>query len=103
MPARPLARGGGDDGTSFHPPFPGRPGLSQPCSQRCFSGLCAAAVLSRNEEDGVRRTGKMKPLFCTISSPPGPVNNLGIIWCTGYSPRAVSRWWDEARKVKTEG
>jgi len=34
MPTRPLARCGGDDGTSFHRPFPGRPGLSQPCSQR---------------------------------------------------------------------
>jgi len=30
---RPRCRGGGAGGTSCHRPFPGRPGLSQPCSR----------------------------------------------------------------------
>jgi len=74
MPAIPLTRSGGEGGTSCHHPFPGRPGLSQPCSQWRLSGPCAATVLSRNDPDSGRRPAKMKPLFCTTSSPPETVN-----------------------------
>jgi hypothetical protein len=44
MPAIALTRSGGDDGTSCRQPFPGRPGLSQPCSQWRLSGRCAATA-----------------------------------------------------------
>ncbi len=86
MPVTPLAQCGGEDGTSCRPPFPGRPGLSQPCSQRFISDRCAATVLSRNESEHARPVGKMKPLFCTTSAPVKAVNNLGAKWLTGYSP-----------------
>jgi len=33
---RGFTRFEGEDGTSCHPPFPGRPGLSQSCSRRVF-------------------------------------------------------------------
>ena len=41
--------------TSCRQPFPGHPGLSQPCSQRRLSGRCASTVLSRNELRQCRR------------------------------------------------
>jgi hypothetical protein len=78
MPVAPLTQCGGAGGTSCRPPFPGRPGLSQPCSHRSISDRCAATVLSRNVIDRARWIRKMKPLFCAISSPTKSVNNLGV-------------------------
>src|SRR3954470_7243826 len=85
MPRIPLSRFGGEGGTSFHQPFPGHPGLSQPCSQRRFSGRCASTVLSRNEADSAGGARCLKLLFSTTFSLAHSVNNLGIIWLTGYS------------------
>ena len=84
---RPRCRVRGAGGTSCHRPFPGRPGLSQPCSQRTVSGRCAATVLSRNKDDHAHAPRIGKQLFCTTSAPPEPVNNLGAIRLTGYSQR----------------
>ena len=94
MPFAPLARCEGAGGTSFLPPFPGRPGLSQSCSQWRFSDPCAATVLSRNEEEVACRPRKLKPLFCTFDSPAAAVNNLGAKSFTGYSPRRTLRVGD---------
>src|SRR4051812_41733678 len=40
----------------------------------------------------------MKSLFFTIDAPGGSVNNLGVIWLTGYSLRQRRNWFkQEAR------
>ena len=49
MPLNWLSPLGGEGDTSCRQPFPGRPGLSQSCSQRSLSVRCASTVLSRNE------------------------------------------------------
>jgi hypothetical protein len=69
LPPNRLRGCGGEGGTSCHQPFPGRPGLSQPCSRRIVSDCRAATVLSRNEEDHVPRVANEKALYCTTSSP----------------------------------
>src|SRR5258707_12573103 len=98
MPVIPLTRSGGEGGTSCRQPFPGHPGLSQPCSRRLISGRRAATVLSRNETNSAGLARSLKLLFSTTFSPRETVNNLGIIWLTGYSQRRGASVW-----LKVEG
>jgi len=60
---------------------------------RAFSDVFQAAahstVLSRNEADSATAERSLKLLFSTSSSPAKVVNNLGIIWLTGYSHRGA--------------
>src|SRR5688572_20819389 len=85
MPLTWLSPLGGEGDTSCRRPFPGRPGLSQPCFRRRLSGHRAATVLSRNDDDSARAARDLKPLFSTTSSLSGSVNNLGITSLTGCS------------------
>src|SRR5436190_24345669 len=85
MPLTWLSPLGGEGGTSCRQPFPGHPGLSQPCSQRRLSGRCASTVLSRNDANSAGPERSLKLLFSTTFSPSESVNNLGINWLTGYS------------------
>ena len=89
--SRRLSPRGGEGDTSCRQPFPGRPGLSQPCSQRRLSGRCASTVLSRNEEDSAKWFGKRKALFFTTFAQRKTVSNLGANILTGCSP---SGWPD---------
>lgn len=94
MPPDRLAPSVGEGGTSCRQPFPGRPGSSQSCFRRTFQPAARSTVLSRNEENHARPGRNLKPLFCTIDSPPGTVNKLGANLLTGCSQAPAGPWTD---------
>jgi hypothetical protein len=56
MPLTWLSPLGGEGDTSCRQPFPGHPGLSQPCFQRRLSGRCAfdCSIKERDRQCGCR-------------------------------------------------
>src|SRR5687768_11725256 len=55
-----------------------------------FQAAAHSTVLSRNDTDSATAARSLKLLFSTSSSPSKSVNNLGIIWLTGYSQRRAA-------------